>query len=189
MITLLDIHQLYLNSNIFSFVVLTTELNLLMIFNFEWSLPSSCYYGWHPPFIVCWRQLHSLHCVTVCSLCCTQVFWRPDGWAAGSLFHVEKEATRRILPHWDVTTNWLVCVSTHKQSSSVFVCSCSVEPAEGAVCSHTGQRDSHCGSWATFVHSSVFRCNTMLSLLCFYLHILSLCGHYVGHALPFVNVV
>lgn len=115
------------------------------------------------------------HCVTVCSLCCTQVFWRPDGWAAGSLFHVEKEATRRILPHWDVTTNWLVCVSTHKQSSSVFVCSCSVEPAEGAVCSHTGQRDSHCGSWATFVHSSVFRCNTMLSLLCFYLHILSLC--------------
>lgn len=61
------------------------------------------------------------HCVTVCSPCCTQVFWRPDSGAAGSLFHVEKEATRRILPHWDLTANWLVRVSTHKESSSVLV--------------------------------------------------------------------
>lgn len=124
MITLLDIHQLYLNSNIFSFVVLTTELNLLMIFNFEWSLPSSCYYGWHPPFIVCWRQLHSLHCLPLCH-------------CLFSLLHSGFLETRRLsgwifVPCWkrsnktDITTlrrhYKLVSMREHPQTKLLCVC-------------------------------------------------------------------
>lgn len=38
----------------------------------------------------------------------TQVFWRPDRRALGSLLHVEEEAARWILPHRDFTTTGLV---------------------------------------------------------------------------------
>lgn len=65
----------------------------------------------------------------------TQGFWRPDSGAAGSLFHVEEEATEWILPHWDFTTTRLVRTSTRQQSHCFNV----VEPPEGALCSYTGK--------------------------------------------------
>lgn len=68
-------------------------------------------------FIICWRPqcllrlyLLSLWLFFVSS---PQILWRSDGGAGGSLFYVEEEAARWILPHWNVTTARLVKAQTH----------------------------------------------------------------------------
>lgn len=67
--------------------------------------------------IICWRPQCSLRLYLLSLwlffVSSPQIFWRSDGWAGGSLFYVEEEAARWILPHWNVTTAWLVNTQTH----------------------------------------------------------------------------
>lgn len=93
-------------------------------------------------FIICWRPQCSLRLYLLSLwlffVSSPQILWRSDGGAGGSLFYVEEEAARWILPHWNVTTARLVKAQTqHSYFRCLFCCvRGKTEPPEGAVSSH-----------------------------------------------------